>query len=89
MIWLTWRQFRAQTLVAAGALAVLALYLVYLGCQIRDVLRHRRSSAARPRRLRHRATRTFGDAYGDRSSIVGALLIAVPRSSGSSGARRW
>jgi hypothetical protein len=30
MIWLTWRQFRAQTLAAAGAVAALALYLIHL-----------------------------------------------------------
>ncbi|MDL4816282.1 ABC transporter permease subunit [Actinomadura opuntiae] len=36
MIWLTWRQFRVQALVAAAALAVIAAYLVYLGTDIRD-----------------------------------------------------
>jgi hypothetical protein len=34
MIWLTWRQFRAQTLVAAGALAVLALAFAVTGPQL-------------------------------------------------------
>lgn len=36
MIWLTWRQFRAQALIALGALAALGGYLVILGRQIRD-----------------------------------------------------
>ncbi|WAX77136.1 transporter [Streptomyces sp. KMM 9044] len=36
MIWLTWRQFRAQALTAAVALVGLAAYLVYLGMQMRD-----------------------------------------------------
>ncbi|MGW7231460.1 transporter [Streptomyces cyaneofuscatus] len=36
MIWLTWRQFRAQALTAVVALAGLAAYLVYLGMQIRN-----------------------------------------------------
>jgi ABC-type transport system involved in multi-copper enzyme maturation permease subunit len=31
MIWLTWRQFRVQALVVGTALAVLAIYLVFLG----------------------------------------------------------
>ncbi|MDQ0753001.1 ABC-type transport system involved in multi-copper enzyme maturation permease subunit [Streptomyces africanus] len=36
MMWLSWRQFRVQALVGAGALAVIAVYLVYLGGDIRD-----------------------------------------------------
>lgn len=36
MIWLSWRQFRAQALVAAIALLLLLVYLVVLGRQIRD-----------------------------------------------------
>jgi ABC-type transport system involved in multi-copper enzyme maturation permease subunit len=35
MIWLTWRQFRGQALIAVAALAALAIYLVILGLQIR------------------------------------------------------
>ena len=34
MIWLTWRQFRVQTLVAAGALALLALAFAVTGPQL-------------------------------------------------------
>jgi hypothetical protein len=34
MIWLTWRQFRAQTLVAAGALALLAVAFAVTGPQL-------------------------------------------------------
>ncbi len=34
MIWLTWRQFRAQTLLASAALAVLAVILVITGPQL-------------------------------------------------------
>ena len=29
MMWLTWRQFRAQTIVTSAALAVLAIVLAY------------------------------------------------------------
>lgn len=36
MIWLTWRQFRVQALVAALALALAAVYLGRLGLDIRD-----------------------------------------------------
>ena len=36
MMWLSWRQFRVQALFGAGALAVIAVYLLYLGGDIRD-----------------------------------------------------
>lgn len=36
MIWMSWRQFRAQALVGVIALALLAAYLVRLGVDIRD-----------------------------------------------------
>jgi ABC-2 family transporter protein len=49
MIWLTWRQFRVQTLVATVALAVIAAYLVYLGTDIRDAHdAYRARCASRP-----------------------------------------
>jgi hypothetical protein len=35
MIWLTWRQFRGQAVVAAGTLAALTIYLVILGLRLR------------------------------------------------------
>ncbi|MCX4911018.1 ABC transporter permease subunit [Streptomyces sp. NBC_00878] len=36
MMWLNWRQFRVQALVGAGALVVIAAYLVYYGVDVRD-----------------------------------------------------
>jgi hypothetical protein len=49
MIWLTWRQFRVQTLVAAIALVLIAAYLVYLGMDIRDAHdAYRARCASRP-----------------------------------------
>ena len=35
MIWLTWRQFRTQAVVAGAALTLLAIYLVILGLRMR------------------------------------------------------
>jgi len=35
MIWLTWRQFRGQAVIALGALAALTIFLVILGLRIR------------------------------------------------------
>ncbi|GAB3978751.1 hypothetical protein [Plantactinospora veratri] len=36
MIWMSWRQFRAQALVGVAALVVFAGYLLWLGTRIRD-----------------------------------------------------
>ncbi|MEU4425166.1 transmembrane transport protein [Actinoplanes sp. NPDC024001] len=76
MIWLTWRQFRAQTLAAGGALVLLALYLVYLGNEIRAFYDSRIANCAADAcfiaRLDLRAE------YGDAVLGVGAALIAVP-----------
>ncbi|MER5768207.1 ABC transporter permease subunit [Streptomyces sp. NPDC001985] len=36
MMWLSWRQFRLQALAGAGALLVIAAYLLYTGMEIRD-----------------------------------------------------
>jgi hypothetical protein len=76
MIWLTWRQFRAHTLTAAGALAVLALYLVHLGRETRDFYDTRiadcvaHACVVAREDLRHE--------FGDAILLVGAILIAVP-----------
>ncbi|MFF3621789.1 ABC transporter permease subunit [Streptomyces sp. NPDC002467] len=37
MIWLTWRQYRVQTLVALAALAAVTAFLVVTGLQMRDL----------------------------------------------------
>ncbi|MGI5240744.1 ABC transporter permease subunit [Dactylosporangium sp. CA-139066] len=76
MIWLTWRQFRIQALVAAVALFAVAAYLLYLGVQIRhdyaaDVVNCVPSDCATTRRL-------FSDRYEAPVALLGALLIAVP-----------
>jgi hypothetical protein len=75
MIWLTWRQFRTQALVAAAALAAVAIYLVYLGSRIRDdytdVLGCQPSDCVTARH-------TFDDTYTGQLSMVGLLLIAAP-----------
>jgi hypothetical protein len=39
MIWLTWRQMRAQTLWTAGLVAAVAAYLLYLAADLRDAYR--------------------------------------------------
>lgn len=76
MIWLTWRQFRAQTLAAAGALVLLALYLIHLGSEIRSFYDTRivncAGEACRIARM------NFRSEFGDTVALLGVLLIAVP-----------
>ncbi|MFG1780528.1 ABC transporter permease subunit [Micromonospora sp. NPDC049051] len=75
MIWLTWRQFRTQALVAAAALVAVAIYLVYLAFRIRDdyvdVLGCQPSDCITARH-------TFEDTYTGQLSVLGLLLIAAP-----------
>ena len=76
MIWLTWRQFRAQAVVAAVGLVALALYLVYLG----NAIRHSYDTdivGCLPADC-DLALREFRHDYGDTVGLLGALLIAVP-----------
>ncbi|RFU38676.1 transmembrane transport protein [Actinomadura logoneensis] len=44
MIWLSWRQFRWQALVAAVALVLVAAYALYLGSDVRDAFAAARSN---------------------------------------------
>jgi ABC-type transport system involved in multi-copper enzyme maturation permease subunit len=75
MIWLTWRQFRTQALVAVAALAAIAVYLVHLGSGIRDdyagVVGCLPSDCTVARH-------DFSEAYSSQLSIAGLLLIATP-----------
>ncbi|MBA9005713.1 ABC transporter permease subunit [Thermomonospora cellulosilytica] len=48
MIWLNWRQFRLQALVAAVVLALIAVYLLHLGGDIRDAHDAYRSGCGNP-----------------------------------------
>jgi hypothetical protein len=76
MIWLTWRQFRVQTLIVLAALLVLAGYLVLLGYQIRhayqaDIV------GCRPD-ICERAKEKFFDTYDGQVGMAGALLTGAP-----------
>ena len=76
MIWLTWRQFRAQTLAAGGALVLLALYVVHLGGELRTFYDTRIAGC-----VGHAcflARMDLRDTYGDAVMALGVLLIAVP-----------
>ena len=75
MIWLTWRQFRTQALVAAGALTLLAIYLIILGVRMRhdyttDILGCVPANCGN-------AKDAFYGTYRQ-VSLVGVALIGVP-----------
>jgi hypothetical protein len=78
MIWMSCRQFRAQAVVAAAALAGLAIYLVILGGQIRHAydanlaLCHRQGGGC-VSLMAELASR-----YEARLQILGAVLVVVP-----------
>jgi hypothetical protein len=76
MIWMTWRQFRAQVLVGVGALLLLAVYLVILGLQIRHSYNdlHAQCTSGGCAGVLSSLT----DDYGFRIDLIGYLLIAVP-----------
>jgi ABC-type transport system involved in multi-copper enzyme maturation permease subunit len=76
MTWLAWRQFRTQTLVTVGGLALLALYLVYLGNDIRDFYDTRVVNCA-PQDCTL-ALDTFRDDYLDTVMTLGLVLIVLP-----------
>lgn len=76
MIWLTWRQFRAQALVTGGLLAAIAAYLVYLGVASRDDYDTDIVGCAAD--ACPIAIRLFRGDYGDQLGIIGMLLIALP-----------
>ncbi|WP_027345780.1 hypothetical protein [Hamadaea tsunoensis] len=76
MIWLTWRQFRTQSLVALGSLAALAGYLVLLALQSRhayatDIVNCVPAECASARRA-------FAESFGGQFTVLGGLLVVVP-----------
>ena len=76
MTWLAWRQFRAQTLVAAGALALLAIYLIHLGKEIRSFYAARIANCEAE--ACYLARMDFRANFDDAISVMVVLLIAVP-----------
>ncbi|WP_327003356.1 ABC transporter permease subunit [Dactylosporangium sp. NBC_01737] len=69
MTWLAWRQIRTQLLVTGAALAVLAVYLVVLGVQIRE--EHHDAVASG-------SLREFQARYQARLYLLDALLLVTP-----------
>jgi hypothetical protein len=75
MIWLTWRQYRVQTLVALASLAVIAIFLVITGTQLRDSYD---TTVATCQGDCDSARDAIVSQYSDLSYFATGLLIAVP-----------
>lgn len=75
MIWLTWRQMRAQTLWTAGILAAVAAYLLYLASDIRESYRLNVTDCTT---ACDEAAQLIGDQFGASLLMIGLLLLAGP-----------
>jgi ABC-type transport system involved in multi-copper enzyme maturation permease subunit len=75
MIWLTWRQFRVQALIGVAALAVLTIFLVFLGFRIRHTYDFYVGCTGCNAQA---ATRAMTDKYLDVLMLTGLLVILVP-----------
>jgi hypothetical protein len=75
MIWLTWRQMRAQTLWTAGVLAAVAAYLLYLASAIRESYS---LNIADCTTACDEAAHAFADEFGTGLLMIGLLLLAGP-----------
>lgn len=75
MIWLTWRQMRAQTLWTLGLVAAAAAYLIYLAGDLRDTYRLTITDCTT---ACDDAKHAFADAFGPGLLLIGLVLIAGP-----------
>ncbi|HJP72798.1 MAG TPA: ABC transporter permease subunit [Pseudonocardiaceae bacterium] len=73
MIWLTWRQFRTQALVAVVVLAVLAVWLLVLGMSIRGTV----NGCAADHTCGGLAAQ-LDQSYGTQLELLGDLLLIAP-----------
>jgi hypothetical protein len=78
MIWLAWRQFRAQALVAAIALAVLAAILLITGFHLRDLYDASGVAACRARGGCEGLESQFLSHEKVVQELLGPLVLAVP-----------
>lgn len=75
MIWLTWRQMRAQTLWTAGIVAALAAYLLYLAADIREAYRRNITDCVSGC---EEGPQILSEQFGGTLLLVGMLLFAGP-----------
>ncbi|MGN9912130.1 ABC transporter permease subunit [Phytohabitans sp. LJ34] len=77
MIWLTWRQFRGQALIALAALAALTIFLVALGLRIRSTYDANVTDCVASCSLSS-AREVMEDAYFETLLLSGFLVVLVP-----------
>jgi hypothetical protein len=75
MIWLTWRQMRAQTLWTAGVVAAVAAYLLYLAADIRDAYRRNITDCISGC---EEAPQILSEQFGGTLLLLGMLLFSGP-----------
>lgn len=75
MIWLTWRQFRSQALVAVATLAALTIYLVFLGLRLRHVYEVNVGCTGCSLGT---ARETMENTYSDKVLLTGFLVVLLP-----------
>ncbi|GAB4003348.1 hypothetical protein GCM10029992_44650 [Glycomyces albus] len=75
MIWLTWRQMRAQTLWTAGLLAAIAAYLLYIAYDLRESYRVNVTECTTGCAG---AARVVADQFGGSIMLIELLILAAP-----------
>lgn len=80
MIWLTWRQFRGQALVALAALTALAICLVVLGLRLRTVYDDAIGCAGCSSQA---GTRTMEERFATVVLLTGLLMVLLPAVAGA------
>jgi len=75
MIWLTWRQMRAQTLWTAALLAAVAAYLLYLASDLREAYRINVTECTSGC---EDAAHLLSDQFGGSLLLIGLLVVAGP-----------
>ncbi|GAA2145997.1 ABC transporter permease subunit [Glycomyces algeriensis] len=75
MIWLTWRQMRAQTLWTAGLVVAAAVYLLFLAGDIREAYRINITDCTS---ACEDAAHTLAEQFGSGLLLIGLLLLAAP-----------
>jgi ABC-type transport system involved in multi-copper enzyme maturation permease subunit len=77
MIWLTWRQFRAQTLTALAILAAAAIYFLITGLQMHHTYTADLATCT-PRNDCSEVLSPFGQSYNTAFDLTQLLVIAAP-----------
>ncbi len=77
MIWLTWRQFRSQALVALAILAAAAIYLLITGLQMHHAYNTDLAACA-PHHDCDDVLSRFGQSYDGELNLAQLLVISIP-----------